>query len=141
MEMNDIRRFYEEQGRDFERALAEIRSGKKKTHWIWYIFPQLRALGRSRTACYYGIADLAEAERYFADELLRSRLLEITKALLDLPSQPPSWILGSVDSQKVFSCMTLFDAVAGEDYDAFRLVLDKFYDGKRDEATLQILNG
>ena len=140
MDMCKLERFYPEQERDFERALSEIRRGKKTTHWMWYIFPQLRGLGRSQTAYYYGIADREEAKRYWADDMLRENLTKITEAFLALPSQPPSHVMGGIDAKKLFSCMTLFDEVAGGETAIFRQVLDKFYDGNRDPDTLEILS-
>lgn len=134
----DIERFVRAQdGGVYERALAEIRAGRKLGHWIWFIFPQLKGLGRSSTATYYGIGSRAELEAYLAHPLLHRRLLEIAHALLELPGTDPVAILGDVDALKVRSSMTLFELTGADP--VFGQVLDKFYAGQRDALTLRIV--
>lgn len=133
-----LKRFLDAQERDYEQALREIRSGRKQSHWIWYIFPQLEALGYSSTAKYYGIRDLDEAKAYLAEPTLRSRLIEISEALLALPENDPSIVMGYPDDLKLRSSMTLFSAAA-PDCPVFQQVLDKYYGGKPDPRTLELL--
>ncbi|MBR1713067.1 MAG: DUF1810 domain-containing protein [Alloprevotella sp.] len=133
-----LERFVKAQENDYARALEEIRSGRKLSHWIWYIFPQLRGLGRSAMSDYYGLADRAEADRYASHPLLGGRLREVTAALLALPEDRTAVeVLGDVDAVKVRSCMTLFAAVTGERL--FRDVLVRFYGGQGDGQTLRML--
>lgn len=138
-EISDIERFVRAQdGNVYERALAEIRSGRKRSHWIWFVFPQARGLGRSPMAERYGIASRAELDAYVSHPLLRARLLEISHALLALPGSDPVAVLGDIDALKVRSSMTLFELA---DVDpVFDAVLDKYYAGSRDELTLRIVN-
>ena len=133
----DLSRFLKAQERDYDTALAEIRAGRKTSHWIWYIFPQLGELGFSPTAKFYGIVDLDEARAYLANNLLRTRLLEISQALLDLPSRDIEDIMGYPDNLKLCSSMTLFH-LAEPTCDVFKKVLDKFFDGKPDEKTVAL---
>ena len=109
-------RFKEAQERfvGYEKALEEIRQGEKKSHWIWYIFPQLRGLGRSHNSEYYGIASLDEAKEYLGDPVLKQRLLEISEALLEHKGQDIHRIMGGIDAKKLCSSTTLFE-VAGRD--------------------------
>lgn len=126
----DLSRFKIEQKRDFETALAEIRGGRKRTHWMWYIFPQLKGLGRSEMSEYYGIAGMEEARAYLADETLRKNLIEITEALLALAENDPAAIMGKPDDIKLKSCMTLFYLASdGEEKHLFKSALEKFYGG------------
>jgi len=134
----NIDRFLSAQADGFERALAEIKNGKKESHWIWYIFPQLRGLGHSDMAHFYGINGLEEAKEYLKNDILRSNLIEISQALYECNGEIKS-ILGYPDSLKVLSCMTLFN-VADPSIEVFEDVLDKFYGGDRDKATLDIIN-
>jgi uncharacterized protein (DUF1810 family) len=137
-EKYDLERFRRMQGRDYTKALSEIRSGRKTTHWIWYIFPQLRVLGRSSNAVYYGIEDLDEARAYMADPYLSKNLLEITAALLEHSDIEPEDLMGSgIDAVKLRSCMTLFELVS--DDELFPRVLETFYNGERDPGTLRAL--
>lgn len=115
-------------------ALAEIEQGRKKSHWIWYIFPQLRGLGHSRRAHFYGIADRKEAENYLAHPVLGPRLREISEALLANTNKSARAIFGDIDAQKVKSCMTLFDSISPNDI--FADVLDSFYSGERDKKSI-----
>jgi len=119
----------------YERALAEIRGGRKRSHWMWFIFPQLKGLGFSPTAQYYGIRDLAEAKAYLAAPLLGRRLREITEALLRLDISDPHQVFGSPDDLKLRSSMTLFSLAAPDDA-VFGKVLDKFYAGQGCAATI-----
>ncbi|MBR5188850.1 MAG: DUF1810 domain-containing protein [Paludibacteraceae bacterium] len=111
------------------QALNEIKQGKKMSHWIWYIFPQLKGLGHSRMATYYGIINKEEVEQYLAHEVLGARIREITEALLAHKEKKASDILGNIDAKKVRSCMTMFDCISPNDI--FAEVIDSFYDGKR----------
>ncbi len=135
----DIERFVRAQdGGAYEQALAEIRAGRKRGHWIWFVFPQARGLGRSAMAERYGISSRAELDAYVNHPLLRARLVEISRALLALPESDPVAVLGSIDALKVRSSMTLF-GLTGTD-PVFGAVLDKYYAGSRDELTLRIVN-
>lgn len=134
----NLERFKKVQKRDFETALSEIRNGRKESHWIWYIFPQLKELGYSSTAKYYGIEGREEAESYIKDDVLKARLIEISEVLLSLDSSNPSEVMGYPDDLKLKSCMTLFSIVAPE-IDVFGKVLDKFYSGRKDEKAIELL--
>ena len=134
----DLGRFLKAQTRDYKIALDEIRSGQKQSHWIWYIFPQLKGLGMSEMSKYYGIFDLDEAKEYMDDPVLEKRLVEISEALLALESNDPTEVMGYPDDLKLQSCMTLFKAAAPEK-SVFQDVLDKFFDGAEDENTLRLL--
>ena len=124
---------------DYVTALSEIKNGRKESHWIWYIFPQLKELGYSSTAKYYGIEDRGEAEAFIKDDLLRERLIEISEALMFLESNNPTDVMGYPDDLKLRSCMTLFNIVAPE-IDVFGKVLDKFYSGRTDDRTVELLS-
>lgn len=140
MNAEDIERFVIAQGVEYAgyaQALAEIQGGRKYDHWIWYIFPQLRALGRSHNARFYGIADRTEAAAYLAHPLLGARLREISRALLEHSGKSAVSILGHIDALKVCSCMTLFDYLAPND--VFAEVLAAFYEGQRCPLTLELL--
>lgn len=134
----DLERFKKAQAEDYATALEEIKQGRKESHWIWYIFPQLKELGFSSTAKYYGIDGIDEAKAYMADAELRRNLLEITDALLRQPETDIHRVMGYPDDLKLRSSMTLFEAAA-PDQAVFGEVLDKFYDGERDDATLNLL--
>ena len=136
--MSDLSRFIKAQETDYERALSEIRSGHKRSHWIWYIFPQIDGLGFSSTAQYYAIKDREEAEDYLKNDLLRERLVEISEALLQLESNDAGDVMGYPDDLKLRSSMTLFHEVAPE-IDVFQKVLDKFFEGKPDQRTIELL--
>lgn len=132
-----LARFIEAQANVYETALAEIRAGAKRSHWMWFVFPQLRGLGHSPTAHYYGIASLAEARAYLAHPVLGPRYLECVKALQALGGSDPVSIFGSVDAMKLRSSLTLFEAAGGSPLldDA----LERWFDGDRDESTLHRL--
>lgn len=134
----DLERFVKAQAYDYDAALREIRGGRKRSHWMWYIFPQLRGLGFSSTAQYYGIRDLEEAKAYMAHPVLGPRLAEISEALLGLDACDPSAVMGYPDDLKLRSCMTLF-ALAAPEQPVFGRVLEKYYAGRRDERTLELL--
>ena len=121
----------------YEQALGEIRRGRKVSHWIWYIFPQIRGLGHSPTAQYYALGSLDEAKQYLQNQTLRERLIEISEALLEQEGRIES-IVEYVHAMKVRSCMTLFRE-ADPDIPVFGKVLDKFYNGQPDERTLEII--
>lgn len=137
--MYNLNKFIEAQEESYEGALKEIKKGKKLGHWIWYIFPQLKGLGFSNMSYYYGLEGIEEAKEYLDNEYLRNHLLEITKALLDLDTNNPLQVLGFPDNLKVNSCMTLF-YYTEPSITLFKDVIDKFYDGKMDENTINILN-
>ncbi|MBW8755972.1 MAG: DUF1810 domain-containing protein [Burkholderiales bacterium] len=130
-------RFVQAQAGRYDQALAELKAGRKTGHWIWFVLPQLRGLGRSAAAHEYGIADRAEAEAYLAHPLLGERLKESVRAMLTHADRPAISILGDIDALKFRSCLTLFDAVS--DDPLFRQALDAFYDGQPDPATLALL--
>ena len=123
----------------YETALREVRQGRKETHWIWYVFPQLRGLGSSPTSDYYGISGMEEARAYLADPVLGKRLGEISEALMQLEEQDAEKVFGYPDVLKVRSCMTLFAAAAGGGDTVFDRVLEAFYGGDRDSWTLEKL--
>lgn len=133
----DLSRFTDAQKTSYEIALKEIKNGRKTSHWMWYIFPQISGLGRSSTAQYYAIKNLDEAKEYLKDDYLGNNLREISKALLNLETNNAQQIFGNIDSKKLKSSMTLFGE-AGED-SIFQKVLDKFFDGKKDMRTIKIL--
>ena len=122
----------------YESILHEIRTGKKTGHWIWYIFPQLKELGRSSIAQHYGIDGINEAIAYSKEPVLWARLIKISQALLDISETNPEKIFGHTDAMKVKSCMTLFLSVEPNN-EVFKAVIDKFYMGKLDELTISIL--
>lgn len=133
----DLSRFLKAQEQDYEQALREIRSGRKRSHWMWYIFPQIQGLGFSPTAQYYAIRDLQEARDYLAHPVLGARLKEISAALLDLDGLSASEIFGYPDDLKLRSSMTLF-RLADLNEPVFLEVLEKYYDGKPDDRTVDI---
>ena len=134
-----LQRFLDAQGGGtYEGALAELRAGRKRGHWIWFVLPQVRGLGLSPTSQHYGLTGADEARAYLAHPVLGARLRECFGALLDLDEPDPVRVLGSVDAVKLRSCATLFEAVAPEE-PAFAAVLDRWYDGERDPGTLERL--
>ena len=132
-----IDRFLEPQRTAYAIALEEVRNGRKSSHWMWYIFPQLRGLGQSNLAWYYGIEDLQEAKEYLEHPVLGHRLREITYAALELPETDPMKIFGWPDNMKFRSCMTLFVQISEDDL--FAQALDKFFGGQEDSMTLELL--
>lgn len=140
----NLRRFVDAQEPVFQQVIGELRSGGKRTHWMWFVFPQLRGLGRTPTAEHFGIASAAEAAAYLAHPVLGPRLRECARLLRDHPgSEPVSVILGSVDALKLRSSMTLFAQSADSEVDRalFQAVLDRYYHGVPDERTLAMLSG
>lgn len=135
---NDLDRFIEAQKNTYNRALQEIKNGKKEGHWIWYIFPQIRGLGHSERANYYAIEDIEEATNYLKNPILYTRLIEISKALLEVEGKTAIEILGYVDAMKVKSSMTLFH-FANPEEKTYIEVLNKYYQGEKDEKTIQLL--
>lgn len=135
IENTGLQRFIEAQNDSYDQALKEIRNGRKLTHWIWYIFPQIKGLGFSYNSEYYGITSLQEARDYLENELLRKRLFEITESLLMHKGKDIESIMGDIDAMKLKSSMTLFDAV--QPGSIFGEVLDEFYGGERCRRTLE----
>ncbi len=134
----ELDRFLDAQAGVYDQALAELRAGRKRSHWMWFVFPQIAGLGRSATAQRYAITDLIEARAYLADPVLGARLRESAQALLDAPSDDAEAILGGIDALKLRSSMTLF-AHADPEEPVFGRVLARFYDSRPDEATERIL--
>ncbi len=130
-------RFIDAQQSIYDQALQELREGRKTSHWMWYIFPQLRGLGHSPTAHHYGIEDLAEARAYLAHETLGPRLLTCAEAILSHEDTSATDILGPVDALKLRSCATLFERAGGGE--RYTQILDRFYDGARCPLTLACL--
>ncbi|MCB2410545.1 DUF1810 domain-containing protein [Hymenobacter lucidus] len=134
----DLQRFLSAQENDYATALAEIKRGRKTSHWMWYIFPQIQGLGFSETSKFYAIRDQQEAQAYIQHPVLGPRLVEISQALLTLESTDAYRIMGSPDDIKLQSSMTLFAALDKAD-PVFQQVLDKFFKGAKDQKTLQLL--
>ena len=136
----NIERFVQAQEYSYDTALAEIKSGIKRSHWIWYVFPQLKELGRSSIAKYYGIENLEEAKLYLSHPILGARLKEISEALLTLETNNPYEVMDAVDVLKVCASMTLFAEIEGYD-SVFGKVIDKYFSGNKDTDTIRILRG
>lgn len=134
---NRLDRFLTAQERSYDAALSEIKNGRKRSHWMWYIFPQIAGLGMSSTAQYYSIADIEEAREYITHPVLGARLLEISRALLTLDSSDATAVMGYPDDLKLRSSMTLFAQISEDP--VFNAVIDKFYGGRPDTRTLHIL--
>jgi uncharacterized protein (DUF1810 family) len=135
----DLERFVTAQAPVFETVLAELRAGRKRSHWMWFVFPQLRGLGQSATARFYGIASLEEARAYLAHPLLGPRLDLCTKIVLESEGPSLHAILGSPDDMKFRSCMTLFSLATHDPANPFRQALDRWCGGRSDEQTLALL--
>jgi uncharacterized protein (DUF1810 family) len=135
----DLQRFVKAQGPVFASVIEELRTGRKRSHWMWFVFPQLRDLGRSPTAQFYGIASLDEARAYQAHPILGPRLAQATEAVLAVQGRTLHEIFGSPDDLKFRSSMTLFARAAAEDGDLYRRALDRCCGGQADEATLKLL--
>lgn len=131
---HDLQRFIDAQNPVFHTALAELRAGAKRTHWMWFVFPQLRVLGRSATARHYGLADLNEARAYLAHPVLGARLRECVDAVMSVRGRTLHEVFGSPDDLKFCSCMTLFEAVAGPG-SVFSQALDRWCEGRRCDVT------
>ena len=137
--MSELDRFIRAQEYNYSDALKEIKSGQKISHWMWYVFPQIKGLGKSDTAKLYAIKDLQEAKDYLNNEILSNRLEQICKALLDLDCNDAYKIFGSPDDMKLKSSMTLFEIAAPENK-IFKSVLDKYFNGERDQKTIEIIS-
>jgi uncharacterized protein (DUF1810 family) len=134
-----LQRFLDAQQSTYTQALTEIRSGRKQSHWMWFIFPQLAGLGKSETAKYYGIKDTREAAEYVSHPMLGQRLVEISNALLSIEGRSANQVFGSPDDLKLLSCMTLFSCVSGPD-SVFNEVLLKYFGGRKDGNTLKMIS-
>lgn len=135
----NLQRFIDAQAVDFDVALKEVKEGYKRSHWMWYTFPQIIGLGSSRTSVYHSIKDLEEAKAYMENPTLRDHMLTICEALVALDSSDAHYIFGSPDDLKLQSSMTLFKE-ACPDLDIFQKVLDKFYEGRIDPRTIEIIS-
>ncbi|OBG35322.1 DUF1810 domain-containing protein [Mycobacterium sp. E3198] len=136
----DLKRFVDAQAPVYRTVVEELRAGRKRSHWMWFVFPQLRGLGSSPTAVHYGISALEEARAYLAHELLGPRLRECTRLVNQVRDRSAADIFGSPDDLKLCSSMTLFSR-ATEDNDDFLALLDKYYGGRQDELTIARLGG
>jgi uncharacterized protein (DUF1810 family) len=134
----NLARFRDAQAQTFSRARDELRAGAKRSHWMWFMFPQMRALGRSEIARFYGIGSRAEAQAYIADAVLGPRLIELCEIVAANAAPSARALFGSPDDLKMRSCATLFGAPPGA-AQMFRAVLDRYYDGEPDYATLKLL--
>jgi uncharacterized protein (DUF1810 family) len=134
----DLARFVEAQRHTYDEAIAEIRRGRKRSHWMWYVFPQIEGLGVSATSRRYAIRSRAEAEAYLAHPLLGPRLLESTEAVLGLVGRSALDVFGSPDDMKLRSCATLFGAISAPG-SVFERVLDVYFGGEPDDRTLRRL--
>ena len=141
--MTELEKFLIMHEKDYEKALNEIKQGKKTSHWIWYILPIMKGLRESKTAIYYGIKDLDEATDYLKNDILRAHLIEMSNALINLGNVNILNVMGYIDDIKLQQCMTLFNKVEKEKQidcgNVFQKVLEQFYEGKEDEKTLEIL--
>ena len=137
-DLYNIQRFVERQKEDFPIALREIKNGRKVSHWMWWIFPQLKELGYSSMSKYYGISGLEEAKAYLKEPYLRENMQTICNALLALDTNDAHRVMGSPDDLKLRSSMTLF-ALAEPEINVFQKVLDKFYQGQMDAKTVRLL--
>lgn len=133
----NLEKFVIAQEESYEVALREIKEGRKRSHWMWYIFPQIKGLGYSSTAQFFAIEDRAEAEAYMKHPVLSVRLLEISEELLNIDNNDANEVFGYPDNLKLKSSMTLFSLVSRKT--VFKRVLDKFFDGKIDERTVDLL--
>ncbi|QMU31194.1 DUF1810 domain-containing protein [Adhaeribacter radiodurans] len=136
---NNLKRFLDAQEADYAIALTDVKNGRKRSHWMWYIFPQIQGLGFSQISRFYAIKDLNEAEDYLKHPVLGSRLILICNELLQLQENNANKIFGSPDDLKLKSCMTLFSVVPNPN-PVFQSVLDKFFSGAKDNKTLQIIS-
>jgi uncharacterized protein (DUF1810 family) len=136
----DLQRFVTAQAATFDTALAELRAGRKRSHWMWFVFPQLRRLGRSASAQFYGIASIDEARAYLAHHVLGPRLDQATRAVLSTSGVSIHEIFGSPDDMKFHSSMTLFALVTPGTSNPYRAALDRWFEGGMDEASLKLLS-
>ena len=135
----DLTRFVRAQEQSYQQALSELERGRKQSHWMWYVFPQFDGLGTSPMSMRYSIKSSAEARAYLEHPVLRPRLVECAEAMLAVDGKSARAILGSPDDMKLKSCATLFAQVSPSG-SVFERLLDKFYDGERDAATLRLLS-
>ncbi len=135
---NNLKRFLDAQEKDFQIASSEIKNGRKQSHWMWYIFPQIQGLGFSETSKFYAIKDIDEAENFLMHPILGNRLIELCNNLLELKSDNAHEIFGSPDDLKLKSSMTLFSSLQNSN-PVFQLVLEKFFNGAKDNKTLRII--
>ena len=136
----DLSRFIDAHKRDYDNALREIKNGKKYSHWMWYIFPQIKGLGRRSTSQYYAIENLDEAAAFLADPYLGNNLQSICEELLKLEISDAVDVFGRIDSKKLKSSMTLFSFVSRNSIPVFEEVIKKFFAGERDQRTIRILH-
>lgn len=134
----DLQRYLDAQAPVYADVLTELAAGAKRSHWMWFIFPQLRVLGRSSTALHYGLASADEARAYAAHPMLGARLVECSSLVLATRGKTAQQIFGTVDAMKLRSCMTLFERTAS-DRRVYADVLDAYYNGQRDALTLDAL--
>ncbi len=135
----DLNRFTSAQERVYDTVVAELRSGRKRSHWIWFIFPQIDGLGHSSTSIYYAIKSIEEARQYLNHPVLGARLVQCAETVLAVEGRSVSDIFGYPDDMKLKSSMTLFASVAENPESVFVRVLDKYFRGEQDERTLQLL--
>ena len=135
----DLNRFTSAQERVYGTVLAELKSGRKRSHWIWFIFPQIEGLGHSSTSQFYAIKSIEEARRYLKHPVLGARLVECAETVLAVEGRSVSDIFGYPDDMKLKSSMTLFASVTEDTNSVFVRVLEKYFHGERDERTLQLL--
>lgn len=133
----NLDRFVEAQRYSFDAALQELRNGRKTSHWMWFIFPQLKGLGRSYNSNYYGLASIDEARAYLAHPVLNERLRKVCNAILELETSDARSVFGGIDSHKLLSSMTIFDIVSPNDI--FADVIAKFYRDRKDNRTLELI--
>ena len=139
MQNYNLERFVKAQENTFEVALSEIKSCRKESHWMWFIFPQIKGLGRSETAVYYAIENLEEASQYLNHPILGARLIHISEELLKIEGKSAVEIFDKIDAEKLKSSMTLFSLIKGAP-NVFDLVLQKYFNGHHDNATISIIN-
>lgn len=136
-EKYNLFRFLNAQEDTYQVALKELQEGRKRSHWMWYIFPQLKHLGHSYNAKYYGISGIEEATAYLQHPILGQRLREVSTAILNLPTNNANEVFGGIDSLKLRSSMTLFDIESPDN--VFSRVLDKYFNGQRDNKTITLI--
>lgn len=137
-EQYNLNRFLQAQENTYPYALQELKDGHKRSHWMWYIFPQLIGLGRSNMANHYGISGINEAKAYLDNPVLNRRLREVCEAILALETDDAREVFGGIDSRKLRSSMTLFDIVAPDD--VFAGVLEKYFNGRRDSKSIKLID-
>ncbi len=137
--VNNLKRFIDAQESDYEIALSEVRNGRKQSHWMWYIFPQIQGLGFSEASKFYALKDINEAEEFLKHSVLGKRLVCICNELLGLECNDATKIFGSPDDLKLKSSMTLFSSLHNSN-PVFQLVLEKFFNGAKDNKTLRMID-